>query len=126
MSSAGLYKGFSFHEFVRTRNFTLTDREAVKMDILNHIYTMKGSRYRMSWFGTNLVGVTFDQLDMDLVDIIKHDIATVVEYDPRVQLISIKALPDFDRSSLTIELDIKYIELNMQEIVYLNIDFENR
>lgn len=120
----GLYKGFSTHEFVRNRTFSLTDIELVKMDLLNFIYTPKGSRLYMPWFGTDIPNLVFEMLDDITIDAVRDELTYAVNYDPRLELINLQTQPDYDTNTLGAQLRVLYLELNMTDVVYLNISFE--
>lgn len=120
----GLYRGFSTYQFEATKSFKLRDVELVKMDLLNHIFTRRGERVMMPNFGTMIPEAIFEPLTSDLVTMVTEEIVKVVEYDPRVNLINIQSTPDFDNSSLTVAVELFYIELNLVDNFELNIEFE--
>lgn len=120
--STTLYKGFSTHEFVRRRTFRLTDIELVKMDLLNYIYTAVGSRLNMPRFGTLLPLLPFEQFDDELVQLVRSELKNAVDYDPRLEFISCTTDADIDAHSIVAQVVVRYIELNMTDTIYLNID----
>ena len=83
----GIYRGFSSQAWVDgKKTFTVTDIECVKTDLLNHIYTVLGERVHMAGYGTRIPDQAFEQNDEATIEIIKEDIRTVIDYDPRVTL----------------------------------------
>ena len=120
----GLYRGFSSFEFQARKSFKLRDIELVKMDLLNHIFTKRGERVMMPSFGTIIPEVVFEPLTPELVDTVTEEVVRVINYDPRVELLSIQSDPDFDRSSINIAAETLYIELNLVDNFELNIEFE--
>lgn len=124
MARTNLYRGFSSFEFEKNKTFRLTDVELVKMDLLNHIFTRKGERVMMPNFGTLIPDLTFEPLDESTIDIIHDEVEKVIDYDPRVELISLVVDPKYDENTVTVAARIYYIELNMDETVELRLEFE--
>ena len=120
----GLYRGFSSHEFVRKRTFSLTDVELVKLDLLNFIYTPIGTRLNMPAFGTQIPTLVFEPLDEITTDTIRDELERAVNYDPRLQLLTLQVQPDYDNNLVSAFVRVLYIELNMTDVIYLNIDFQ--
>lgn len=103
--------------------FKMTDIPLVERNLINHIFTRKGSRVMMPNFGTTIPDKLFEPLTQANIDSIKSELQAVVNYDPRVQLRSLSVNPDYDKGSLTCSIDLYYIELNMTNRVSLNLDF---
>jgi len=120
----GLYKGFSSFEFQRAKTFKINDIELVKLDLLNHIFTRKGSRVMLPDFGTIIPELVFEPLDADTVNTVEEELITVFEFDPRVELIELDVQPDFERSSITAAALLNYIELETVDRLELNLQFE--
>ena len=68
MPRTNIYRGFSTFEFQRNKSLRITDVELVKLELLNHIFTQRGSRIMMPNFGSSIPQMTFEPLDQDLVD----------------------------------------------------------
>lgn len=117
----GLYRGFSTYEFQRSKTFRLSDVELVKMDILNHIFTRKGERVHMPTYGTRIPDIVFEPLDDITVDIIRDDILAVIRSDPRVRLIDVVTNPEYDTSSIAVDITLEYVELRMTDVINLNL-----
>jgi len=102
----------------------LNDIELVKLDLLNHIFTKRGERVGMSNFGTIIPLMAFEPLTAETIDIVREDVIMVINYDPRVELLSIDVQPDYDNSYLKVAAKCLYIELNLVDNLELNIEFE--
>ena len=89
---AALYKGYSSFEFERVKQFSLTDVELVKLDILNHIFTRRGSRVMMPTFGTVIPDLVFEPLDAETTEILEDELRSVFDFDPRVEIVSFDLL----------------------------------
>lgn len=120
-----LYRGFSSHQYKTAKTFAMTDIELVNMDLLNHIYTPRGARVMMPQFGTRIPLMAFEPLDDITIGIVDNDLRYVFNFDPRVQLISMSLVPQYDDNMLQVSALLRYIELNMTETLNLNILFED-
>lgn len=120
----GLYRGYSSYEYEKTKQFRLSDIELVKMDLLNHIYTRRGERVMMPNFGTRIPDMAFEPLDDITIDIIRNDLITVFNFDPRVEILDLQVIPDYDNNSIVVAARLLYIELNMVDTLELNIVFD--
>lgn len=124
MATKRLYKGFMSNKFDVQKTFSSYDIELVKVDLLNHIYTRRGERVMMPRFGTEIPEMVFEPLTPELVDLIKDQVAMVVEYDPRVELLNLDATADYDRHTVTVSALLLYVELNVTDNLEFNIEFE--
>lgn len=124
MATKRLYKGYMSNKFDLVKTFKSYDIELVKADLLNHIFTRRGERVMMPRFGTEIPELVFEPLTEDLVDLIKDEVRTVIEYDPRVSLINLQANADFDRQTVNVAANVLYVELNVTDNLEFNIEFE--
>ena len=121
---AGVYRGFSFHEYQNKKTFGIKDIELVKLDLLNHIYTRKGSRVMMPEYGTRIPDMAFEQLDELTLMVLEEDINTVINFDPRVRKLSMSITPNYDANYVTIDVRLLYVEFNVTDTMNLNIQFD--
>ena len=121
-----IYKGFSSYEYELTKNFTLTNVQIVKLDLLNHIYTRRGERVNMPRFGTRIPDLMFEPLDVFTVDIVKEDLLQVIKFDPRVELLAFAITPKYDQNTIIASAKLLYVELNMVDNMDINIVFESQ
>ena len=115
------YRGFSSYNFEVNNTFLVTDVELIKTDLMNHIFTRKGERLMMPNFGTLIPDLAFEITDADLIETVIDEITMVVNFDPRVELISLDVTPDYDNNKLTAALSVLYIELNVSDSFNFNI-----
>jgi phage baseplate assembly protein W len=120
----GLYKGFSSFEFQKNKTFVLQDIDLVNIDLLNQIYTQRGSRVMMPTFGTIIPELTFEPLDEQTISAVEDELTAVFNFDPRVILLNLQLTPNFNTSSLFAVALLQYVELNMALPFELNIIFE--
>lgn len=119
-----LYKGFSSHEFARNKSFAINDVELVKLDLLNHIFTDRGSRVMMPTYGTQIPTLVFEPLDSEVLTIIEDELREVFDADPRVELVTLDIRAATDDQSVTASAKLDYIELEITDDFELNITFE--
>jgi phage baseplate assembly protein W len=119
------YKGFSFKNFQRNKSFIITDIEVVKEDLRNHIFTRFGERVKMANFGSRIPDMPFEPLDISNLSIIYEDMETVFNYDPRVELLNLTVLPDFDENIVLVYAELYYREINLNDRFDLKIEFQN-
>ena len=119
-----LYKGFSTFEFEATKSFKLNDIELVKLDLLNHIFTRRGSRVMMPTFGTSVPDLLFEPLDEFTTETLEEELRKVIDYDPRVRLLSFDMNVNPDQYAVDVHIRLFYIELEMADNFELNLSFE--
>lgn len=119
-----LYKGYSSFEFEKNKQFSISDIELVKLDILNHIFTLRGSRVMMPDFGTIIPELVFEPLDSETLETLEEEVKMVIKYDPRVELKELIVRPDFDNYAVIVSARMLYIELNFVDVMEFNIEFE--
>ena len=125
MPRQNIYKGYSSFEFEKSKTLTLRDVELVKLDLLNHIFTQRGTRVMMPTFGTTIPELTFEPLDDEMLDELYEQVKVVLNYDPRVEIIKLVIVPDYDTNSVVVEASLFYIELDTVDDFNLNIQFED-
>lgn len=116
-----LYRGFSSFEYQRTGSFTVKDFELVKLDIVSHIFTRRGSRCRMPEHGTTIPDLPFELIDDDLLETLHDELKYVFDYDPRVELLELRVIPYHDINTVMASATLRYIEFNVVDV--LNLDF---
>jgi phage baseplate assembly protein W len=120
-----LYKGFSSYNYQTNKTFSVTDIELVKFDLLNHIFTRRGERVMHPNFGTRIPDITFEPLDSITLSILEEDLRSVIAFDPRVELVRLNVIPYYDLNTAIVQIEVLYVELNMQGTLDLNISFSN-
>ena len=114
------YKGFSTANWLETGRLNIADIEVIKRDLQNHIFTRLGERVMQPDFGTRIPEMTFEPNDTETISIITEDITKVINYDPRVELISLNVLPITDNNAIFVIVNVLYVEFNISG--ELNID----
>ncbi len=124
MARQNLYRGFSSFEYEAEGTFKIIDVELVKLDLLNHIFTRRGERVMLPNFGTSIPDLVFEPLDPETLETLESELRTVFDFDPRVSLVSLTITPDFDRNTVTAGAQLRYIELDVTDLMNLNITFD--
>lgn len=121
-----IYKGFSSFQFEYNKSFRLVNKEIVKRDLLNHFFTRLGERVDMPTFGTRIPDMLMEPMDATSLEIIESDTENVINYDPRVELNGqIAVIADFDGHSVQVSAPVYYIELNLNDLLDINLQFDS-
>ncbi|RLB67313.1 MAG: hypothetical protein DRH08_03990 [Deltaproteobacteria bacterium] len=100
------FRGFSTVDKAKP-SFSLRDIELVKRDLLNHFHTRKGERVMMPDFGSNIQNYVMEPMVSDMINIIKDDVTTVINSEPRADLIGIEVYNEEHTVQIEIELVFK-------------------
>lgn len=117
-----IYRGFSTQKFLESRNtFATANKETVKRDLMNHLYTIRGERPHRPDFGTRIPLLAFEPLDDRTLQIVRDDLKQVFEFDPRVQLLDMAVVAAPDNNMIVAFVDILYLQLDVKETLKLDI-----
>lgn len=105
-----------------TGEFTLTNTDLVKRDLLNAFQTRRGERAMRPNFGTIIFDLLLDPFDAQTKSNIFEDAQRIIELDPRVELVSI----DDQELDNTYRLDIELRFLPAQNVERLFVEFDRR
>ena len=119
-----LYKGYSSFEFQKSKSFAIYDIELVKLDLLNHIFTTRGSRVMMPTYGTIIPMLVFEPLDEEVLSTIEDELRDVFDADPRVELVTLQITPYIDENRVEASATLNYVELEITDQFELNITLE--
>jgi uncharacterized protein len=107
--------------YLRGKEFTVTDEDLIKEDIINHIFTRKGERLMMPNFGTRIPEMAFEPLDDTTLGIIETDISEVIAYEKRVKLLNLLMVPDYDNNQLMAQIVLEFYPSGLQDTLLLPI-----
>jgi|TARA_B110000967_G_scaffold209607_1_gene266586 phage baseplate assembly protein W len=82
---ANIYKGFSTIGKIRPP-YTVTNGEAVKVDLLNELYTRRGERVMRPTFGTTIYDIIMNPLDTYVEQEVRDEVVRICTKDPRVNI----------------------------------------
>lgn len=90
-------------------NFKIYDIELAKRDLLNEIYTRKGSRLMSPTYGYIVWDVLFDPLTDTIIELIREDTLRIVSRDPRLELRSLNVEENIDMQTITVAVILNYV-----------------
>ena len=119
-----LYKGYS------TVNrdfgpFSITDRDLIIQDLLNHLNIRKGEKLHNPNFGTIIWNRLFEPLTTALKNEIKADIDRIISYDPRFSVVSDTLIQDSpDGMGLLLNFSLQFADES--KVVDLSVMFDKQ
>lgn len=116
------YKGFSTISS-DTESYSLYDLALIKQDIINHFHIRQGERLENPTFGTIIWDILFEPLTEDLKNLVKQNVETIINYDPRVKADQI-IITTYE-SGIQIECVLTYLPYNIQEALQFRFDQAN-
>lgn len=117
------YNGFSTRRYEdEGASFALINIQCIEEDLINEIFTERGSRLMMPEYGTRIPLMTFELNDLQSQDVIREDLELVVSHEPRVELLNLDILPATDRNALIAILKLNYLEFNVTKdlMIFVN------
>jgi phage baseplate assembly protein W len=83
----------------------IKNENAIARSIRNIIFTLPGEKFFDQNFGSDVTRSLFENIDDISASLIQEEIKTSIEnYEPRVELISVKAYPDVDNASFDVTI----------------------
>lgn len=116
-----VYKGFSTANWLQSKSFAVSDIEAIKTDLANHIFTRLGERVMMPSFGTRIPDMAFEPNDAETINIIREDLQKVIDYDPRVKLLTLNIFPIPDNNAVIAVINVLYVEFNVSDVLQIDV-----
>ena len=99
----------------------LTNENAIARSLRNLVLTDRGERFFNNNLGSRVSSLLFESLDDITASSVRDEIEnTINNYEPRVELISVDATPDYDNGelSITIKYYIVGIEAQPQQLSF--------
>ena len=111
--------GMAFNKNASTDDVGVVKNDnAIKQAIRNLILTVPGEKPFDLLFGCKVRDMLFEPLDPFVVDTIRKEIInTINQYETRVQLTSVTAIPFYESSKVNITVDYKVVGLPVVESV---------
>ena len=100
----------------------LKNESAIARSIRNIVFTVPGEKFFDENFGSRASRLLFDNVDEITASNVRDEIAySIVNYEPRVNLLSVESFPDYDNNSIdvTIVYDIVGINVPAQELQFV-------
>lgn len=119
-----LFKGFSSFGFgLSNKSMLLSGIDILKRDILNGLFTVKGSVHKNRLLGTSIPNLLMKQMTDDLVTRVQQEVLDVLSNEPRISLTSLLVTPN--QSTKTIYVNITFTVVDIPQVsetltLYLN------
>jgi phage baseplate assembly protein W len=104
--------------------YSLTNIELVKRDISNQFATPLGSRLMLPSFGSRIYDYLFDPFDDYTKDAIIQDAVSVIQSDPRVQLVSIDAFQE--DQTLTVAMELLFSPESVTDSLFVTFSLQDK
>lgn len=116
------YKGFSTRNYEeKGGSFGIYDVKCIQEDLMNELFTIRGERLNMPTYGTRIPLMVFEPNDGASEDIIREDVKTVIDHDPRVELLALDIIVSRDKNAVVASAKVRYKEFNVVEDLYIEI-----
>lgn len=100
-----------------------TGADAIKRSVRNLVFTNFYEKPFRPGIGSNAVKLLFDNMSPLVANFLENAITEVVQnYEPRVELIKVTVIPDYDNNGYTARLD--FVVLNRNEPLTTTIFLE--
>ena len=100
----------------------LKNANAIARSVRNIVFTTHGEKFYEPSFGSRITESLFENIDEITASIIIDELRESIEnYEPRVQLIDVKAFPNYDNNAfdVTVVYEIIGIEIPAQELQFV-------
>ena len=88
----------------------LKNENAIARSVRNIVFTLPGEKFFDENFGSKVTASLFENIDDISASLIQDEIKTSLEnYEPRVELISVKASADVDNNSFDVKIVYRVI-----------------
>lgn len=89
---------------------SVKDEASIKQSIVNLLLINKGERFFDSDLGSNLYSLLFEPLDFGVATLVQNEVrATLERYEPRINVVSVIATPNFEENGFDLELSFEII-----------------
>lgn len=112
------YRGFSTAR--SAKNYSLTDYELAKQDLINYFNIRQGQKLMQPKFGTIIWDMLFEPLDEATQQIITEDVTKIISYDPRLRIGQVAVTQQ--ENGFMIQLTLSYVPSNQVETINLGFD----
>ena len=102
----------------------LKNESAIRRSVRNIVETIPTEKFFNPVFGSDVYGSLFGFIDFGTASIIKDQILTSINnFEPRVRLVSDRAIPDMDRNIYNVSIEF-YVVNAPTELVDLSVILE--
>ena len=91
----------------------LKNETAISRAIRNIVFTLPGEKFFNPLFGSGVKRLLFDNVDEITASNIRDEIRySITNFEPRVELIDVSAIPDYDNNSFDLRIVYKIVGIN--------------
>ncbi len=93
----------------------LNNENAIARSVRNLVMTTPGERFFNPTLGSGISKSLFENIDAISASTIQSEIEnTIKRYEPRVELIKVDVVPDYDNNTFNVTITYKIIGINVQ------------
>jgi phage baseplate assembly protein W len=100
----------------------LRNENAIARSIRNIVFTVPGEKFYDETFGSNISNSLFENIDDITASIIVDEIKqSIINFEPRVNLIDVQAFPDFDNNAFDVIITYEIVgaDVPAQELQFV-------
>ena len=100
----------------------IKNESAIARSLRNIVFTLPGEKFFNQSFGSRITESLFENIDDITATVIVDEIReSIIRYEPRVELDSVRAYPDYENNSfdVTITYDVIGSEIPTQELQFV-------
>ena len=88
----------------------LKNANAIARSVRNIVFTLPGEKFFDENFGSRITESLFENIDELTATVIVDEIRqSIINYEPRVSLLDVKAFPDYDNNSFGVNITYEII-----------------
>ena len=92
----------------------IKNETAISRSIRNIVFTLPGEKFFNENFGSRVSKSLFENVDEISASIIKDEIENSINnYEPRVQLIEVQTIPDYDNGAIDVIINYRIIGVDV-------------
>jgi phage baseplate assembly protein W len=92
----------------------LKNASAIARSVRNIVFTLPGEKFFNENFGSRVSKSLFENIDQMSASIIKDEIEySINTFEPRVNLINVESLPDFDNNAFNVLIEYRIIGVDI-------------
>jgi len=93
---------------------SIKNETAIARSVRNLIFTLPGERFFNENLGSKVSRSLFENIDEMSASIVKDEIETTIQnYEPRVDLIDVIVVPNYDNNEFNVTVNYKIIGINV-------------
>lgn len=92
----------------------IKNETAINRSILNLVFTLPGEKFFDDEFGSMVSKILFENINDITASLIEDQITNLIEnYEPRVDLISVKSTPNYDEGAFDVKISYAIVGIDI-------------